>query len=376
MKLNFTLTPFIATFFLAASVTAQTTTPAMGGTTFSNNSTVGTTDWADPSGAQSNDATFALQSELIVLLLNPPETFTSHYLMATGFDFSSIPAGATILGVTATVEHERQALISLDITSKDHSVKLIVGGAIVGTEHASSTLWSGAEETYTYGGAADTWGTTLTEAQVKASNFGLAFSADLIAGSGISLAATYSNAVNYITMSVTYQVGSLPITIQSFSVLRQNNANVLNWSGTSNDEGNQFVVQRSGNSKDWQNLTSIPAQAASEQYSYTDATPLTGNNFYRLYLQNKDAQGTYSAIQEISQSAVAVSCYPNPFIDQINISSPNPIHSVVLRDLSGRTVLSKAPAATSNTFQLPAGSLPPGIYLLQVDGALFKLVKQ
>jgi type IX secretion system substrate protein len=379
MKLSFTPILLAPILFLNLQATAQTTTtPATGGTVFANQTGVGTLAWNDPAGAETSDATFATISDLILTILAPPVTVTSEYLTATGFNFSAIPAGATILGVTATIQHERQTLLTLDVTSNDNIVKLIVGGSIVGTNMASATNWGNSEETFTYGGPTNLWGNTLTLAQVQASNFGIAFSEKMVISAVLGLGLTLTDAVNYISMSVTYStLGSLPITLQSFSVVRQNNTNVLNWTGSSDDLGDQFIIQRSGDSKTWDNLTTIPAQEASQQYTYTDNTPLNGNNFYRLYLQNQGAQGgTYSPIQEISQQAVAISCYPNPFIDMINISSPNPIHSVTLRDMQGRTILSKVPNASTNTLQLPAGGLPPGIYLVQIDGAIFKLLKQ
>jgi Secretion system C-terminal sorting domain len=376
MKLNFTPTLFVAVLFLSVSAIAQTTTPVSGGTTFANATGVGTLAWANPGNAATSNGSFATVSDLILTILAPPVTVTSNYLTATGFNFSSIPAGATILGVTVTVEHERQTLLSLDVASDDNSLKLLVGGVQVGTNMASATAWGSAEETFTYGGASNLWGTTLTVAQVKAANFGVAFSEKMVISGILGLGLTLTDAVDYISMSVTYSSVSLPITVTSFSVIKQNNTDVLNWTGSSTDQGDKFIVQRSGDSKTWQDLTSIPAQEASTQYSYTDNTPLNGNNFYRLFLQNLDAQGTYSAIQEISQEAVAISCYPNPFVDMINISSPNPIHSVILRDLQGRMVQSRTLNGSSNTYQLPAGGLPQGVYLLQVDGTQFKLLKQ
>jgi Secretion system C-terminal sorting domain len=376
MRLNFTPFTLVAVLLFNVPATAQTTTPASPGSTFANVTGVGTLAWNDPAGAQTSDATFATVSDLILTILAPPVTVTSNYLTATGFNFSSIPAGATILGVTATIQHERQTLLTLDVTSNDNSMKLLVAGVQVGTNMASATAWGNSEETFTYGGTSNLWGTTLTVAQVKAANFGVAFSEKMLISGILGLGLTLTDAVNYISMSVTYTSGSLPITVTSFSVLKQGNTDVLNWAGSSTDQGDKFVVQRSGDSKTWQDLTSIPAQEASTQYSYTDNSPLSGNNFYRLFLQNLDAQGTYSAIQEISQAAVAISCYPNPFVDMVNISSPNPIHSVILRDLQGKTVQTRTLNGTSNTYQLPAGGLAPGIYLLQVDGTQFKLLKQ
>lgn len=59
----------------------------------------------------------------------------------------------------------------------DHTVKLIVGGAVVGNNKSTSTALPATEATIDYGGAADVWGATLNETNVEASDFGLAYAA-------------------------------------------------------------------------------------------------------------------------------------------------------------------------------------------------------
>lgn len=354
-------------FFHMAGNAQCTTTAATPGSIFFNGTSVGTVNWTQPQNAQTSDGVYATVSQTVGILA----TVNTHYLAATGFGFN-IPGGATICGVTVTVQRKRQDLLLGAIT--DNSVKLINTGTVGGMEHANATDWSTTETTVTYGDATDLWGLPLTPTTVSAANFGVAVSAKLTGGPLIAL--LLQAGIDYITVAVSYSTATLPIALESFSAVRQNNTDVLSWTGSSDDEGDQFIVQRSGDSRTWQNLATIPAREASTQYGYTDNTPLNGNNFYRLYLQNKDAQGTYSAIQEISQEAIGISCYPNPFVDMINISSPNPIHTVMLKDLQGRAIASRTLNAASNTLQLPAGGLSPGIYILQVDGVLFKLLKQ
>lgn len=339
-----------------------------GGTIFFNNTSVGTFLWTQPQNAQTLDGVYSTISQTVGVLA----TVRSNYLVAQGFGFN-IPAGATICGVTVQVHRIRLDLLLGDIT--DNSVKLLSGGSIAGINHASATSWSTTEQTVTYGGASDTWGLSLTPAIVNNANFGVGVSATMTGGPLLAL--LLQGGIDYISIAITYNNGTLPITLEQFSVVRQNNTDVLSWTATDDDAGDQFIVQRSGDAQHWQNLTTIPAQTLNLQYSYTDQTPLDGTNFYRLYLQNKDAQGVYSEIKEIGQGAASgISCYPNPVINTINISSPKPIGQVTLRDMQGKTILSRTGNAGSNTLQLPAGDLPPGIYMLKVDGTTFKLVKQ
>jgi len=341
-------------------------TGATSGSSFSNNATTGTISWTNPQNAQTNNGVYATASGTVSL-----SAAMTNYLAATGFGFT-IPAGSTICGVTVSVIRQRQdASVLGSIT--DNSVKLITGGSIGGTDHAGNTGWSTTATTVTYGGSSDLWGLTLTPTIVNAANFGAGFSAAL---TGTLSPLLLTAGVDYISINITYTPGVLPINLESFSAIRQNNTSVLNWTASCSTDGNQFVVQRCGNSRTWQDLASIPAAAMDRQYSYTDNHPPGGTNFYRLFLENQDGSGVYSPIQVIGQQETAVRCYPNPFTDAINICGPAPIHAVALKDLQGRTLLSKALETTTNTTQLPAGGLPPGFYLVQVDGAVFKVTKQ
>jgi len=374
MKIKFTLTLFasVILFHIAAHAQCITGSPTAG-SIFSNTSITGGSNWTQPQNAQASDNVYATDALTVGVLA----TVHSNYLTATGFGFN-IPPTATICGVTVTVQHIRQDLLLGAIN--DNSVKLVSAGSIGGTDHASATDWSTTKSTVTYGGSTDTWGLALTPTIVNDANFGVGVSAKFTGGPLIAL--LLEGGIDYISIAITYNTPatSLAITLQDFSAVRQNNTDVLNWTATSNDAGDQFIVQRSGDAQNWQDLATIPVQTES-QYTYTDNAPLNGNNFYRLYLANNNAPGVYSTIREVNQATTAITCYPNPFVSTINISSPKSIHSVVLRDLQGRTIQSRTIesgtiSTGSNTLQLPAGTLPPGIYLLQVDGALFRMVKQ
>lgn len=100
----------------------------------------------------------------------------------SGFGFS-IPAGATILGVQAIISKDQVSSAATGAVTTDKSVKLIVGGAPAGTDHADhATPWlvvvlgtdpSGGR-TSSYGSSTDLWGLALTPAVVNDPGFGVA----------------------------------------------------------------------------------------------------------------------------------------------------------------------------------------------------------
>ncbi len=115
-------------------------------------------------------------------------------LDVTGFGFN-LPTGSTIVGIEATIE--RMASNSNSI--EDYDVFLLKGGAPSGSDKASTTDWTTSDSTRTYGTSSDLWGTTWTEAQVEASNFGLRLKA-------LNLTASSRTAsVDHVTIRVYYQ---------------------------------------------------------------------------------------------------------------------------------------------------------------------------
>lgn len=122
-----------------------------------------------------------------------PNGVVSNTLSSVGFTnylfFGSpnfaIPNTATILGFTVSLSKQ-----IVGGTATDESVKMVIGGAVAGVEHASATPWSTAALTnLTYGTPTDNWG-GVTPAQANAngpSGFGLAIAANILSTTFYSL---------------------------------------------------------------------------------------------------------------------------------------------------------------------------------------------
>lgn len=134
--------------------------------TTTDDATVGTAAWTNPNNAQVSDNVYATVAGTI------GSNRISHYLKATNFGFS-IPSDATINGVL--VEVERKCSFA---TNADNSVKLVVGGSIVGTDLANSNQWSTSDVYASFGSSSNLWGLSLSVSDINASNFGVAFSAN------------------------------------------------------------------------------------------------------------------------------------------------------------------------------------------------------
>lgn len=101
------------------------------------------------------------------------------YLFFSDFN-CVIPVGATIVGIKVTIPRFNAGTG----TVQDNSVRLVIGGVVVGTDEATAIDWSTAGyEVVTYGGPTDLWGLTPTPADINTnglSGFGVAVSAKIV----------------------------------------------------------------------------------------------------------------------------------------------------------------------------------------------------
>ncbi|MBU3957295.1 hypothetical protein KKI19_03430, partial [Patescibacteria group bacterium] len=122
----------------------------------------------------------------------------SYYNKATNFSFSGIPSDATIKGIKVEIN----GYVS-NILLDDYSVKIVKGGTVTGTDHASATDWPTTDDnTYrTYGGTTDLWGATWAVSDIQSTGFGVAIS---FINNKTGAPATYTGYVDHIRITVTY----------------------------------------------------------------------------------------------------------------------------------------------------------------------------
>jgi hypothetical protein len=344
----------------------------LGSTTGANKATVGTLAWTGTGNTATLNGAYATAQSLVSIV----GTVTTEYLVVSKFGFS-IPATNTICGISATIYRANTSLISLGGSISDNSVRLTTAGALAGSDEASGTNWPNTTITAAnYGGASDLWGTTFLPTDINNNGFGIAVSANI---KTTSLGVIPIAAIDQITLTVYSQPPTtLAIDLVSFTVQGSAAGNVLHWTAAEGGVTGSFAIQRSADGVNWQDLTTIAADAGQDSYAYADATPLTGQNFYRLKML--DAEGStagYSVVATIVTQTLSTTrrLYPVPFIDMINISSPSPFSRIILRDALGRALQVREYGSGTNSAQIPAASLPAGLYFVQVDAITYKLIK-
>lgn len=149
--------------------------------TGANDASFGSQAWSNPGNIVSDNGSDATAAE---------GDHTTNYLKGTNFGFTStdIPVGSTIDGIELEYERFQEEGIAVIENNRLRAVK---GGSVIGSNVSGMNmiLWSvGTPEVITEGGATNLWGTTWTQADVTASDFGFVLAADMAAGPGIRAA--------------------------------------------------------------------------------------------------------------------------------------------------------------------------------------------
>ena len=201
-------------------------------------------------------------------------------------------------------------------------------------------------------------------------------SSSLTAGS-ITTSATITPDT-YTAYTLGYTGVILPVTLLSFTAIKESGAVKLNWETTNEVNFSRFEIQYSTpNQGDWTVIGTVPSSVAgtlNNAYFFTHTNPAKGVNLYRLKMIDLDGKFSYSQVCRISFDGTGgILIYPNPASDFINIQTDNPgaIRMAKLSDWNGRTLQSVT--GLSNENRIDVKTISPGIYILTIfyqDGTM------
>jgi len=178
----------------------------------------------------------------------------------------------------------------------------------------------------------------------------------------------------------TVNFSTLPVTLVSFDVQKENNRVKLQWETSAENNNNRFVVERSTDGSTFillQNVT--PKGSAGGSYVVYDSNPQAGINYYRLTQVDNDGKTTQLGIKAVNYSLnadLALKTWPNPVVNNTLFvdfgANAGKALTVRLTDITGRTIHEQKlqQAQTKDIYTLTLSAKPQtGIYLLNVYGA-------
>jgi|GEM_PF-878767 len=363
-NLFYSLLVFFFLFTATSPTKAQCiSTGAMTASTFTNDgSNGGNFSFSNPLFAQLSDASRATASAIISILSG-----SSNYLKVTNFN-ASVPVSGTICGIELNLQKSATGINILTSVS-DGEIKLVQNGSIVGNNKAVGGKWPTSDAYFTYGGSGDMWGTTLTPADVNASNFGFVISADLV---GV-LALLPSARINYVELTVYYTVHILPITLTSFEVSKKNTAtHHFSWSVQNQQDVAKYEIQYANDAINWHPIYETTPTAPGKYDVELPAEHAT-KNYYRLLIRSKDGSYQYSSVKMVGNNPANSTqvIVGSATLDIKNVAADG---YAVLIDSQGR-LISQKKVSPGNLNQVDISTLAKGIYLLKVADVVERFIK-
>ena len=146
---------------------------------------------------------------------------------------------------------------------------------------------------------------------------------------------------------------------------------MVSWETLSETESDYFVVERSPDGISFSELTRIAGAGNSIDpigYSYFDAMPLFGLNYYRIKIADLNGEYHYSiiAVVKFQTRLPSFTIQPNLATNLISLKlskETDQFSQVEVFDLSGKMVLRKALDAYQFTHDLDVSYLSPAQYI-------------
>lgn len=180
----------------------------------------------------------------------------------------------------------------------------------------------------------------------------------------------YGDAYASLTFNDRFTIGSsdapLPVELLSFTAEKFGDDVVdLKWQTVTEVNSDYFIVQRSSDGLNWENINRVAAAGNSNSiinYQLFDYEPLFGQSYYRLKQFDFGGAFTYSQIRTVSFDQFAIiNVYPNPTSGPVYIDSEYAVDIQVF-DFSGRVILQKE---NSNSCDL--SDQAAGVYYVRIS---------
>ena len=173
---------------------------------------------------------------------------------------------------------------------------------------------------------------------------------------------------------------TLPVELVHFQGKNFPEGNKLTWETLSETDNEKFIIERSSDGLNWENIGEIMGAGNSStkiDYEFLDDRPIIGMNYYRLKQVDFNGSWEYSDIISIDLRNKFV-LYPNPAEDQVqlvleedkalplSLQITNAQGTIVYRDL-----------IQENFHEIDLSELSSGVYFVRLfeDGSLFSTEK-
>ena len=181
-------------------------------------------------------------------------------------------------------------------------------------------------------------------------------------------------------------VETLPVILSSFSVKKDNEFVRLNWTTSSEKNNQRFDILRAGDDKVFNKIAEVAGNNNSTttiDYTFTDKTPLTGNNYYKLNQVDNDGKS-----EEFGPVLVNTGIKTQDFnvyasndkaeVNFVVLSEITEKANINIYDIYGRTLAKQTVSLKngSNLFTISVKNMNEGVYVAIIESASINVTKK
>ncbi len=161
----------------------------------------------------------------------------------------------------------------------------------------------------------------------------------------------------------------LPVNLLTFNAYRVNQEVQVTWQSGEELNLDKYVIQRSRNARDFEDIASV--NAGKDEYQYLDGNAPPEALYYRLKMVDEDGSAEYSDIRQVAAvglPANALLVFPNPVSNWLTIKSSGNLRGdvqVEIFSINGQKALGPVvPSGMAGRYRLNVSDLKPGVYFL------------
>ncbi|RYY17417.1 MAG: T9SS type A sorting domain-containing protein, partial [Chitinophagaceae bacterium] len=185
------------------------------------------------------------------------------------------------------------------------------------------------------------------------------------AGTGDNSSNSATNSYDNFSPFIVTRTGTvLPVDIRSVAALLQGAKATISWTVNSEIAIERYEVEKSTDRISFSTVGFVNA-AQRNSYSFTDPTNVTAITYYRLKIFGTAGEFKYSEIVIVKPAGQnALSFYPNPVKDVLNISGLKGNSVVRISNMSGVVMMQQK--TNAQFLNMGVDKLKPGSYVLEV----------
>ena len=172
----------------------------------------------------------------------------------------------------------------------------------------------------------------------------------------------------------------LAMRLLSFNVLKEGKKATLNWAVEKEESLSYYSIERSNDGENFYSIGRLASINTSgvHTYRFSDESPISGFDFYRLKMMEANGNFSYSPIRKINfENANLVIIYPNPsngkFMVDFGKSVDSKTYSIVIRNVLSQKVFETKTSQQKIEIKLK-GQTKKGIYFVEIKNEAQEIV--